>query len=189
MAMTSLKQVLQRIKIYQESHLQLNDFRFGDVTQHLSNGDIKYPSLFCDINPTGIDAEDKSIIFNLSFWVADLANVSTSTRVSEIEVLSDLTRIVQDLISLFKAYDMQDEWEIKTISNIDYFIEGNEDCAILAKFDIGFSLDYLFNYCSLPVGGSGSNTGFDYWFDFPLIDQQLIPNFSSFDYDFDFLLA
>lgn len=148
--MTSLKQILRKVRHFQENHLQINDFRFGDVTQLLNNGDIKYPALFCDINPTSIDRVNMETVFNLSFWIADLSNVSGDTRLNEIDVLSDLTKIAEDLVSLFSSYKMQDEWEVKEVTDVEYLMDGNEDCAILAKFNISLALDYIPNDCSIP---------------------------------------
>lgn len=149
--MTTLKQVLKLVNLFQEKHLQLNDFRFGDVTELLSNGDIKYPALFCDINPTKIDKVNMETVFNLSFWAADLSNVSGGTKLNEIDVLSDLTQVCQDLITMLDDYLYQDEFEVKDISDIEYLINGNEDCAILAKFNISISVDYILNPCGIPT--------------------------------------
>ena len=146
----SIKQILKRIEEFQQSHLQMKDYRYGDVTLHLADSDVKYPALFVDINPVKQDWQNKVTTHTVSFWIADLANVSNATRENEIDVISDLTQIYGDFVLWLTSYQNQEDFVVRNITDGTYILNGNEDAAIILKFDASLDVDLILSENSIP---------------------------------------
>jgi hypothetical protein len=146
----TLNQVIQRIKKIAEDHKQINSFRFGDVVEWLSNGEIKYPACFCDLTNSTISRNENQTRHTIEVWFCDLGNVSGESRENEIEVISDLTGIAEDFAALLN-YSGYDDWTVENNFQLQHFKEKFEDWTYAVRMTITVSSFFLDDRCQVPT--------------------------------------
>ena len=146
----TLNQLITRLESLALSHKQINHFFVGDITEWLANGDLKYPCVFVELNPTVISRTDHRTKYNLSIWFLDLVNVDLKTRQNEMDVMSDLTAIAEDFTALLNQVDLADDLTMNMDYNLEYFREKFEDMTLAAKLDIEVGVDYRSDRCQVP---------------------------------------
>lgn len=145
-----IKNIIAKIKAFKENHRMLNDFRFGDASKYLNSGDLLYPALCMDINPTDSNEKDREAIYSFSFWVFDMISTAAGAESNEVDLISDNTEIALDLISYLKSNINQELWMILEDSvKIDYSIGVDLDNCLSAKFDLSFKIEHLYNYSEI----------------------------------------
>jgi hypothetical protein len=146
----TLNQTIARIESLALSHKQINHFFFGDLVEWLANGDLKYPCCFAEINQSEINKADHLTKYNFSIWFLDLIDVDTKTRDNEIEAMSDLTAIAEDMTALLNQAALMDDFTINTSYSLEYFREKFEDMTVAVKLDISVGVDYTSDRCQVP---------------------------------------
>lgn len=146
----TLNQLIQRLQNLAQSHKQLHDFRFGDVTEWLAGSDIKYPACFIDIANATIDRTNHQSRYQVQIWLCDLINVAQDSRANEVEVFSDLMSIMEDLLALINDPNLQDDWTPGEAAPVQLMKEKFEDWtgAVMTTLDI--ATDYLSDNCQVP---------------------------------------
>jgi hypothetical protein len=146
----TLNQVIQRVQGLAGSHKQINTFFFGNIIEWLSNGEVKYPACFVDVNEGVIDFTSRQTHYSVELWLADLENVDQDARSNEFEVFSDLSSIAQDLVAMIRDYTLQDDWTIAEVYPMKLMKEKFEDvtCAVMVTIEI--STDFISDNCQVP---------------------------------------
>lgn len=146
----TLNQVIQKVQSLAKSHKQIRTVAFGDVVELVANTGIHYPACNVDINSGSMDLASKQAFVTVQIYLLDLINVAENTRGNEIEVLSDLFSIGQDLYALISDYAIQDDWTIDKQSSVQFMREKFDDEVGAVMFTLNISTDYLKDVCQVP---------------------------------------
>jgi hypothetical protein len=139
----TLNQIVKKITDYASQHAQINFVLYGDVIDHLSQGEVIYPAFF--FNLSGLAMAEKEISYTFSLYFMDRQIENTE----EIEVLSDQILTCQDIIALIR--NNENDWVVETNIAIEYFIESEPDVLAGVKADITLTLPSINNRCQVPV--------------------------------------
>jgi len=90
----TLNQLLSKLNQLQQSHIQLNDYEFGSLSNFGASRAIKYPIMWVDAQPTSFAERQTSI--SIQVLIADLI---MKGQENEAEVLSDTLQIFSDIVS------------------------------------------------------------------------------------------
>ncbi len=160
MALT-LNQIVNRIRTLSLSHKQVRSFYFGEIPEFDANGDISYPGVFCEQQPGSVNRVDKLKRFNFRLYFLDLVNVSEGTEGNETEVLSDMTSVADDFLSMLMAFDYQEDWIIADSSSITPVTESLGDMVAGVVLDVGISVEFLADRCQVPADDVEFETDFE----------------------------
>ena len=147
----TLNQVVKKLEQLALSHQQINYFFFGEIVEWLSNGDLRYPCCFVEINKSEINKDDKQTKFNFDIWFLDLQDITTNTDANQIDLMSDLTSIAEDYLAMLNYSGYQDVWTITTNYDLEYFREKFEDLTVAVRTNVTIGVDYLSDRCAVPA--------------------------------------
>lgn len=147
----TLNQILQRLRSLALSHKQINDFYFGDPHEFTANGDITYPCVFVEQIPGLIDRILKEQRFSFRIYFLDLVHVAERTEENETEVLSDMSSVAGDFLSILLSPTYQDDWIIGETAPIAPVTESLEDMAAGVFMEVSISVDFTADSCVLPT--------------------------------------
>jgi hypothetical protein len=149
--MTTLNQIVKRLKDLALSHKQIRHFYEGDPVEWLAQGEVKYVACFVYVTGATLDRTEKQTRYSVEIWFADLENVSADAQGNYLEVQSDLTSIAEDYLAMMKSSVYDEDWAIGDSAPIQYYREKFVDWtgAVMMRIDIG--LDYLTNRCQVPT--------------------------------------
>lgn len=159
--MTTLNQVIDRIRSLALSHKQIRSFYFGDVPEFDANGEIVYAACFLEAQPGVIDNDNRLQRFNFRMYLVDLVPESTNSEENETEVLSDMSSVETDMLSLMMKPAYQDEWQISAVNQRSLGTELLNDMGAGVYFDFSVSLDFLADACEVPATPIDPNPDFD----------------------------
>jgi hypothetical protein len=147
----TFNQIVARIRSLSLSHDQVNDFYFGDPHEFLANGDITYPCVFLESFPGVIDRANKIQRFTFRLYAYDLVHVATDTEENETEVLSDMSSVADDLLSMFFSPTYQDDWIIGDTALKGFGTEKLDDMVAGAELEITIGVEYFADSCQVPA--------------------------------------
>lgn len=104
--MTSLNQIVDRLRVLSLSHKQLNSFYFGDPHEFTFNGEIEYGACFLELLPGSTSRSTKFKNFSFRAYFLDRVGVSEDTEENETEVLSDRCQVHADDVTFETDFDM-----------------------------------------------------------------------------------
>jgi hypothetical protein len=159
----SLNQIIARLRSLALAHKQINHFFFGDVPEFDSREDITYPACFCEQQPGGIDRVNKQQRFNFRLYFVDLVHVSERTEENETEVLSDMTQVAGDLLSMLMNPLYQDDWTILDTAQVIPVTESLGDMGAGVVMDVSILIDFFADSCQVPA----EDVEFDQTYDMP----------------------
>jgi hypothetical protein len=139
----TLNQIVKKITDYGSQHAQIEFVLYGDVVDHLSQGEVTYPAFF--FNMSGVSMLAKQITYTFSLYFMDRQIENTE----EIEVMSDQLLICQDIIALIR--DNANEWLVSENIPMEFFVESEPDVLAGVKADITLTLSSINNRCQVPV--------------------------------------
>lgn len=139
----TLNQIVKKIEDYGSQHAQIKFVLYGDVVDHLSQGEVTYPAFF--FNMSGVSILAKQITFTFSLYFMDRQIENTE----EIEVMSDQLLICQDIIALIR--DNANEWLVSENIPMEFFVESEPDVLAGVKADVTLTLSSINNRCQIPV--------------------------------------
>ena len=139
----TLNQIVKKIEDYGNQHPQIKFVLYGDVVDHLSQGEVTYPAFF--FNMSGVSMLSKQITFTFSLYFMDRQIENTE----EIEVMSDQLLICQDIIALIR--DNANEWLVSENIPMEFFMESEPDVLAGVKADVTLTLSSINNRCQIPV--------------------------------------
>lgn len=144
----SLNQIINKLRTFAESHLQLKgSFVFCDVADLEAKNELKYPLLWTDVLPSTWSNK----IFTLSLQITCIDIVSKDLS-NEQDVLSDTLQILNDLISVLRQ-DLSYSENFEIVDNIsatpikDSY--GDEVAGWVSNIQINIGNPY--NYCISPI--------------------------------------
>ena len=139
----TLNQIVKKITDYASQHAQIKFILFGDVIDHLSQGEVTYPAFFFNLSALSLQEKEISYTFSLYFMDRQIENTE------EIEVLSDQILTCQDIIALIR--NNVNDWVVEPNIALEYFIESEPDVLAGVKADIILTLPSINNRCQIPV--------------------------------------
>jgi hypothetical protein len=146
----TLNQVIQRVQGLAGSHKQINTFFFGNIIEWLSNGEVKYPACFVDVNTATLDRTNRQTRYSIEIWLCDLVNVDKDARTNELEVFSDLVQIMMDITAMIYDWNLQDDWTISEVAPAQLMKEKLEDMTAAVMITLEISTDNLNDTCQVP---------------------------------------
>ena len=146
----TLNQVKDRIKTLALSHLQINSFYFGDLSEFDANGEINYPACFLEMQPGRLDRTEHLQYYNFRIYLLDLVPESTESEVNETDVLSDQHSVCGDILAMLMYSDYQDDWVIGDLSIVTPVTESLNDLVAGVYADIEIGVDFLADRCQVP---------------------------------------
>lgn len=156
--MMTLNQILRRLERVIRSHKQISSYHFGDALKRLESSDVHYAACFVDLVDGRIDSANKVLTYSVEILLADLVNVSDSAKDNEVEVLSDLARIAEDIFSIVQM-SAWDDWDIEKASTLGFFREKFTDETAAVRMVLNISIPYLTNRCQIPIDAILQETG------------------------------
>jgi len=160
MALT-LNQIAARLRSLALSHKQVNSQYFGDPHEFDANGEIVYPACFVEQQPGTIDRTEHLQRFNFRVYFLNLVTVSTDTEGNETEVLSDMSSVAADFLSMVMSTVYQDDWVISPVNNVTSVTEVLGDMAAGVFVDVSIGVDFLADSCQVPAEDVTFETDFD----------------------------
>lgn len=139
----TLNQIVKKITDYGSQHAQIKFVLYGDVVDHLSQGEVTYPAFF--FNMSGVSMLAKQITYTFSLYFMDRQIENTE----ELEVMSDQLLICQDIIALIR--DNANEWLVSENIPMEFFVESEPDVLAGVKADVTLTLSSINNRCQVPV--------------------------------------
>src|SRR5689334_14871756 len=150
MALT-LNQVRDRLRSLALSHKQVRWFYFGDPWEFDQQGKtIDYAACFVESLPGNVDRANHQQRFNFRVYFLDLVKVVQDTEGNETEVLSDMSSIAADFLSLLMATTYQDDWDIAESSVVTPVTEQLGDMAAGVFVEIGIMVEFSADRCQVP---------------------------------------
>ena len=139
----TLNQIVKKIEDYGNQHAQIKFVLYGDVVDHLSQGEVTYPAFFFNMSDVGMLAKQITFTFSLYFMDRQIENTE------EIEVMSDQLLICQDIIAFIR--DNANEWLVSENIPMEFFVESEPDVLAGVKADVTLTLSSINNRCQIPV--------------------------------------
>ena len=151
----TLNQIKRRLEQVALSHKQINAFYFTSsfmaLTDLLANSDLIYPACITELLPSNISASENQTQINFRFWFVDQVNVSDKSKSNEVEVLSDMTSVAEDYISLISDPVYNDDWTIGDSHSLDFYVEEFADLVGGVSISSSVSVDFLSDRCKVPA--------------------------------------
>ena len=157
--MTSLNQIVDRLRVLSLSHKQLNSFYFGDPHEFTFNGEIEYGACFLELLPGSTSRSTKFKNFSFRAYFLDRVGVSEDTEENETEVLSDMSSVADDFLAMLRYYE--DDWEVSDDSTFTPRTEFLEDMVAGVSVDFQIKVEFLSDRCQVPADDVTFETDFD----------------------------
>lgn len=126
--------------MFANQHGQLESFNFGDVESFISSDRIKYRAMNVDLEPGNISSSGNTTSYNLSCVIMDLT--AKELRKDELDVLSDLSSIAEDVVSMIKNPIYQDDYWSGDDFPVEYMVGAFQDSLVVLKFPIQINVDF-----------------------------------------------
>jgi len=146
----TLRQVIKRIEEISLAHKQIRSFFYNvNLVEWLNEKEAKYPAVFLQDNGGIISTVGNATTIDFKLFVMDLVNVSEDTKINELDVVSDMLSVVQDLIAQFNHFG--NDWYFSTDNAIQPVVEGDNDMHAGIVLDFSIRLSYTQNVCAIPT--------------------------------------
>jgi len=139
----TLNQIVKKVTDYGSQHPQINFVLYGDIYDHLSQGEVNYPAMFFNIEDVSISAKQIQYTFGLYFMDRQIENTE------ELEVMSDQILTAQDIIALIR--NNANEWIVGDSIPMVLFTESEPDVLAGVKASISLVLPSINNRCQIPT--------------------------------------
>jgi len=138
----TLNQIVKKITDYGSQHPQINFVLYGDVVDHLSQGEVTYPAMFFNIEDVSILAKQIQYTFGIYFMDRQIENTE------ELEVMSDQLLTAQDIIAQIR--NNANEWVVNDNIPMSMFTESEPDVLAGVKASVSLVLPSINNRCQIP---------------------------------------
>ena len=144
MALQTLNQLNKAFNTIANAHLQVKTYGFGQVMNIATSGTIQHPLMWVELE----NATNRSdgTFYQFTFYLMDIVKNDLS---NELEVLSDMFKIAEDIIAEIRHKD----WTFYVIREdilIDYYTEGFTDKVTGVKFNINIGTETPNDRCAIP---------------------------------------
>jgi hypothetical protein len=137
----TLNQLVKQWEQFATDHKQINSFFFEDYAE-INAKTIKYPSMWCVINPSTADQRTVNWKFNVIF-----SDRLDKGRKQRLEVLSDRQSVGLDFISYLRRISLYDT---QITTNMTPFTEDMDDQICGWMFEITIIVPFANDVCSIP---------------------------------------
>lgn len=152
MATLTLNQVRDRMRSLALSHKQIKWFYFGDPWEFdQQEKTIDYPACFVESLPGVVDRINRVQRFNFKVYLLDLVKVVQDTEGNETEVLSDMSSVAADYLSMLMAPAYQFSWDVAETSNVSPLTETLGDMTAGVTVEVGISVEFAADLCQVPA--------------------------------------
>jgi hypothetical protein len=139
----TLNQIVKKVTDYGNLHPQIKFVLYGDVYDHLSQGEVTYPAMFFNIEDVSISAKQIQYTFGLYFMDRQIENTE------ELEVMSDQILTAQDIVAQIR--NNANEWIVGDSIPMLLFTESEPDVLAGVKASISLVLPSINNRCQIPT--------------------------------------
>ena len=147
----TLKQIITRLEQLALSQKQIKTFFVGGSDEFLDNQDVVYPACFVELKPDhNVSLENRIANFNFTIYFFDLLDIANNALKNRYEIISDMSSIAQDYISLIYDREYKD-WEINEDFNSSVTEYQLQDLVSGISFDISIGKKYDANLCEVPT--------------------------------------
>ena len=148
MAVTTLRQVQNRLNRIATAHLQINEFFWGPVYDFATSGTTNYPAMLVDIAPNSV-FNDVLTKVNLIIHIADKERAGETNRD---DIVSDCLQIAKDVMAEIKhpgwAWDVDEKADVR----FEHFIYDEKDILAGIIFYPTIKLVSVDDTCQIPMG-------------------------------------
>lgn len=148
----TLNEVLARIETISNAHRQINRFYYGSAVDFLVNIKDNYPAFLIEDTGGSMSISSKKTSITFKMFFVDLVNVSDDAKSNEVEVLSDMMSIAQDVLALLDD-PRYDDWDISPNVTMEFHTEEFDDMVAGVSIDVTIEVDYLVDRCQAPTTG------------------------------------
>lgn len=138
----TLNQIVKKITDYGNLHPQINFVLYGDIYDHLSQGEVTYPAMFFNIEDVSIQAKQIQYTFGIYFMDRQIENTE------ELEVMSDQILTAQDIVAQIR--NNANEWIVGDNIPMILFVESEPDVLAGVKTSVSLVLPSINNRCQIP---------------------------------------
>ena len=144
----TLNQIIEKIKTQAESHKMVGKFAVGAEFDFAVDEVKYYPLVWLVPNGFTFNTEQRLVSYNFAMLVMDRQFESSSNT---IEVLSDTSGIIIDIVTLLKRNVTDSDFDINVNGTAEPFFDSKSD--VVAGFGIDFVINtpYLESYCDIPT--------------------------------------
>ena len=139
----TLNQIVKKITDYGSQHPQIKFVLYGDVYDHLSQGEVTYPAMYFNIEDLSISAKQIQYTFGIYFMDRQIENTE------ELEVMSDQILVCQDIVAQIR--NNANEWIVGESIPMVLFVESEPDVLAGVKASISLVLPSINNRCQIPT--------------------------------------
>lgn len=150
----TLKQVIEKIQAICEAHSQIKSF-YHNVYQSEWENDkkTKYPAAFLKDGGGTISTSAHVTTISFSLYLVDLVYIIKDTKSNELDVISDMLSVAQDLITQFN-YPTNGLF-LSADNTVTPHVEGDVESGgdMFAGVSVDFSIRIVFpqNICAVPT--------------------------------------
>lgn len=146
----TLNQIISRIQEICEAHKQVRNFYFGAPVDFLTDKTTLYPSAFLQDSPGALNTTGKEYTVGFKLFLLDLVNVANRAKENELEVQSDMTEVVKDLLSEFNHSSYTD-WGVSVSNVLTIVREEFDDLIAGAVLDFTIRVPWPLDTCAVPT--------------------------------------
>lgn len=158
----TLNQIIKRFRSLALSHHQLKGFYFLGAREAIDlNPDADFGVCIVQQLPGEINRTEKLSTFRFRVYFLDKTGVSEETNENEQDVVSDMSQVAEDFLSLLYASDYQFDWDITTVNEATPHVEFIENWLAGCSVALGVSVPYLADRCSIPADNIEPENEFD----------------------------
>lgn len=129
----------------------INTALYGEPHEFNANEDIVYPCCFISSEVGSIDRVNKVQQYVFRFHFYDLVHVATDTEANEEEVLSDMSQVADDFLSMISNPVYQEDWFLADTGLKGLATEQLHDMVGGAQLEVGINIDYIEDSCQVPA--------------------------------------
>lgn len=146
----TLNQIISRVRSIALAHKQVRTFKYGLVTDQLSEKTLEYPAVFLQDNGGTISLRRHTTTINYKLFFVDLVHVSQDTKTNETDVHSDMISVAMDILAQLN-HGIYTDWRISNDNNLQLVVEQDGDMHAGVVVDVTISTIYTQNTCAAPM--------------------------------------
>lgn len=145
----TLVQIVNRLRTIILAHKQVRSYNRGLISDFLTDHTTKYPAVFLNDVGGAISLIQHTSSLNFRLYFVDLVHVASDTKDNELDVLSDMVSLAQDIVSEISNPNYLD-WKI-SVENLQLIVENEGDMHAGCYLDFTVSVIFTQNRCEVPT--------------------------------------
>lgn len=149
--MTSLNQLIKRIKAIADAHTQINTFAVGQNYDYSANSALLYPCLWVIPDGASPDIPNRTIDYRFKLVMMD---IEQSGGLNQVDILNDSALILTDVLAqLQQDSEVYPDWRLASAGAYDPFVDSHLDTVSGHTCDIVLQTFYAGDTCSEILEG------------------------------------